>query len=129
MLGRIEIVGVSEELHYRGEFKNSDVFERIEKKALTRATHLVFVSDSMRQHFTEKDPKISQYQTVLLPIFPKISFSCSKGFQPLAGSINKTCLGKLPDEDERNIMAAQNLAVYKCLRIQHVNGKASLELT
>ena len=248
---------VPEELHYRGEFKNSEVFERIEKKALTRATHLVFVSDSMRQHFAEKYPKISQYQTVLLPILPKISSPCSKG----TGSINKTYLnGKpvvvyagglqewqevpeminaikktiniathkffcpqpelframlledglsstssilidskshnellkiycechygfilrkdnivndvacptklveylamgiipivdyeeigdfkalgmqflrledflqrtLPDEDERNIMAAQNLAVYRCLRIQYVNGKASLELT
>jgi hypothetical protein len=79
-----------EELHYRGNLSDSKDYERVEEYAVKKATHLVFVSEAMRQHFAKKYPKIPQYQTVLLPIFPKIPSPHSKGFQPLAGAINKT---------------------------------------
>lgn len=69
----LDMHGVApEELFYYGEAKDSEAYERIEEYAVQKATSLVFVSASMRQHFERKYPEVTKKKTSLLPVFPEI---------------------------------------------------------
>ncbi len=66
---------VPEEFLYSEDPAEAEYYSKVEKMAVTHATHLITVTDSMRMHLLEKYGKIIKAKFIILPIFAQISWN------------------------------------------------------